>query len=129
VSIKKIMAENKQAKKEFGYFWQIILVFLALVGINLTIKYYVCDCIAWQVSFATMGGLLIGLTGLYFLKLKPKLNQIILFFLSCGFAFSSIVFFVYDLPYKKLVGGISLPLILVFCAMWLYTRFKDKEVK
>lgn len=115
-------------KREFGFLFYIIIAYLGVIGINVGIKSYNCSCVASLISTFTMMGLGFGVTMLYALALKPKINQLILFILSIALALAAPVFYVYDLAYKNLIGFLSVPFILLLCGMWIFTRFAREEV-
>ena len=123
------MEESTVEKREFGFLWKIIGAFLFLIATNVIIKEYLCPCLGLYVSLGAMGGLSVLLTIIYAVKLKPALNQIILFLVSVNLTLASIVTFVYDLPCKKMVGFVSIPFVLFLCGMWIYTRFDKVEIK
>lgn len=100
--------ESTVEKREFGFLWKIIASYMLLVGANILIKNLVeCPCLASQVSAAGMAGLGILISVIYAIKLKPAINQLLLFILCIGTTFASIVFYVYNLPYKNVLGIIS----------------------
>jgi hypothetical protein len=123
------MPKHPKEKKEGGPFLFMLLIIISLWLINVFIKELVCSCIADQVAFATMGGLLFSSSIYYYFKVKPVLNQFILYVLNAGLCLASMVFYVFDLPYKHLIGSVSLPVFLVFCGMLIYTKFVNEPMK
>jgi hypothetical protein len=127
------MRGSEKVKAEFGYFWRFVFIFLSFIGLNLLIQYimetYFCSCMSQSVSLICSNVLIGLLTIVYFVRTKPVLNQLILFVLSAGLSINSIIFFMYDLPYKKLMAFVSLPFILVFFGMTIYSKFVKDEVK
>lgn len=122
------MDESKVEKREYGFLWNIIGAYLLLIAINVGIKTYVVDN-ALTVSVISMSAIGILLTVLYAVKLKAVLNQILVFLVCIGFTLGSMIPYIYDLACKNTVGFISLPLFLVLCGMWIYTKFSKTEIK
>ena len=81
------------------------------------------------ISSGATGTLGLILTVLYAISVKPKFNQIMLFILCISTTFSAIVFMAFDLPYKLILGGVSIPLFLVLCGLWIYVKYSKIEVK
>lgn len=123
------MEESNVEKREFGFLWNIIGGYLLLIVANVLIKNNFCHPLGLQLSAGFMGGLGVLLTVLYAVKLKAALNQTLVFFVCISFSFASIVFYIYNLPYKNIVGFISLPLVLILCGMWIFTKFSKTEIK
>ena len=123
------MEESNVEKREFGFLWNIIGGYLVLIAANIVIKNYLCPCLGLQVSAGFMGVLGVLLTTLYAIKLKAAVNQILVFIVCISFSFASIVFYIYELPYKSVVGFISIPLVLILCGMWIFTKFSKTEIK
>ena len=123
------MEESNVEKREFGFLWNIIGGYLLLIVANVLIKNNFCHPLGLQLSAGFMGGLGVLLTALYAVKLKAALNQTLVFLVCIIFSFASIVFYIYDLSYKNIVGFISLPLVLILCGMWIFTKFSKTEIK
>ena len=121
--------ESTVEKREFGFLWKIIAVYLTIIVANVLIKNNVsCVNQALYIStgFMVVLGFLISI--LYAIKLKPVFNQLGVLIVCIAASFATIVFYVYDLPYKNILAFISLPLVMVLCGMWTYARFAKEEV-
>ena len=78
--------ESTVEKREFGFLWKIIGAFLFILASNIIIKDYLCPSLSLYVSLGVMGGLAVLFTIVYAVKLKPAVNQLLLFLFSiqCG---------------------------------------------
>jgi hypothetical protein len=123
------MSGSKEVKREFGFLWRIIAVFMSILGVISLIKKIFDQGDGLIIGLVATIVLTLGLTIFYSIKLKAALNQSILFGVCLGFLLSSITAFVFDLSCKNIVGAISIPLVLVLCGMWIYTGFVNEEIK
>jgi ABC-type Mn2+/Zn2+ transport system permease subunit len=123
------MSGSQEVKREFGFLWRIIAVFMSILGVISLIKKIFDQGDGLIIGLVATIVLTLGLTIFYSIKLKAALNQSILFGVCLGFLLSSITAFVFDLSCKNTVGAISIPLVLVLCGMWIYTGFVNEEIK
>ena len=123
------MSGSKEVKREFGFLWRIIAVFMSILGTVSLIKYSFDQEQGLLVSLVVTVVSVLAVTVFYVVKLKAALNQAILFFICLGFLMSSLIAFIFDLSCKNTVGAISIPLVLVLCGMWIYTGFAKEQIK
>ena len=122
------MDESIVEKREYGFLWKIIGAYLAVVVLNVLIKQFLPEN-ALLLSSVGTGALGVLLTVLYSISLKPKLNQFLLLVFCIAVTFGAVVFMTFDLPYKKILAGVSVPFFLTLCGMWIYTKYAKEEIK
>lgn len=122
------MEESVVEKREYTFLLKIIGAYLFILALNVASKMYLGDH-AFMVSAYGTGLLGLVLIILYSISLKPKLNQLLLLIACLGITFWAIVAMTYDLPYKKVLAGVSIPLFLTLCGMWIYVKYSKVEVK
>lgn len=123
------MSGSKEVKREFGFLWRIIAVFMSILGAISLIKNIFNQEDGLLISLVTTIVSALIMTIFYAIKLKAVVNQVILFFICLSFLMSSLITFIFDLSCKNTVGAISIPLVLVLCGMWIYTGFAKEEIK
>jgi hypothetical protein len=123
------MSGSKEVKREFGFLWRIIAVFMSILGAISLIKNVFNKEDGLLISLVTTVVSALIVTIFYAVKLKAALNQVVLFFICLCFLMSSLITFIFDLSCKNTVGAISIPLVLVLCGMWIYTGFAKEEIK
>jgi len=122
------MSESTVDKREFTFLWKIIGAYLFVLILNIVTKSYFPER---SFTYSLIGTVILGLilVVLYIINLKPKFNQLLLLIVCISVTFASILFMTYDLPYKLWVAGVSIPLFLTLCGMWIYTKYSKIEVK
>jgi len=122
------MKESVVEKREYTFLWKIIGAYLSVVILNVLAKQVLLEN---ALFISSIGTVVLGvlLTALYTISLKPKLNQFLLLVFCIAVTFGAILFMTFDLPYKKVLAGVSVPFFLTLCGMWIYTKYSKVEVK
>ena len=122
------MEESVVEKREYAFLLKIIGAYLFVLALNIASKMFLGED-SFMISAYGTGLLGLILIILYSIALKPKLNQFLLFITCIGVTFWAIVAMTYDLPCKKILAGVSIPLFLTLCGMWIYVKYSKQEVK
>ena len=123
------MAGSKEEKRELGFLWKIISVFMSVLALIALFKQLLGSENGLLFSIIFSAVVVLGLSLVYIIKLKPAVNQAIIFMLNLSVFMASLVAYMFNLPYKNLLGGISIPFVLVLVGMWIYTGFLKEDIK
>lgn len=123
------MAGSKEEKRELGFLWKIISVFMSVLALIAIFKQLLGteNGLLFSITFSVV--VVLSLSLVYVIKLKPAVNQAIIFILNLSVFMASLVAYMFNLPYKNLLGGISIPFVLVLVGMWIYTGFLKEDIK
>lgn len=122
------MTESIVEKREYTFLWKIIGAYLAVILLNVLCNMFITEN-PLLVSAGGTGILGLVLIILYAVSLKPKLNQLVLLVVCIGINFWAVVAMTHDLAFKTLLAGVSVPLFLTLCGMWIYVKYAKIEIK